>query len=111
MAREGPPKVLSPKVEPVAGRNRGVAHPAIAELPASARLLLVASLPFGARADRLAIGDARATQLGRDAELAPQLRQRDLEMALAESRDERLVRLGAPLRGEARILVMEAMEP
>src|SRR6476469_9440842 len=64
-----------------------------------------------ARADRLAIGDAWPAQLGRDAELALQLRQRNLEMALAEARHERLMRLGAPLRGEARILVVEAMEP
>ena len=68
------------------------------------------SLPFGAGADRLAIGDARPTQLGRDAELPLQLRQRDLEMALAEAGDERLVRLGVPVRLEARILVVQAVE-
>src|SRR5258705_4886540 len=70
------------ELDAVAARNGRDAHPAIAELSASARLLLVASLPFGARADRLTIGDARSAQLGDDPELALQLRQRDLEMAL-----------------------------
>ena len=81
------------ELDAVAARRRDDAHPAVAELSASARLLLVLALPFGARADRFAVGDLRLRELGRHAELSLQLGQRDLEVPLAHAGHERLVRL------------------
>src|SRR3954466_12959780 len=56
-----------------AARRRCDAHPAVAELAAAARLLLVLALPLGAALQRFSIRDLRARQLRLDTILSPQL--------------------------------------
>src|SRR6185312_5574660 len=85
-------------------------HPAIAELSASARLLLVPALPFAFPPERLAVGDARLRELSGDAEFPLELRHRHFEMPLTHAGDDRLVRLGIVMRGEGRVLIVQAMQ-
>src|SRR5207302_1505532 len=99
-------------LEPVslAPLRRLDADPAVAELSATARLLLVSPLALRGRGERLAIGDLRPGELHSDTVLALELGHRDLEVALAHPGDHRLVRLGDVARLERRILVVQPVK-
>ena len=91
----------------LAARQRLEAHPAVAELAASARLLLVPPLRLRRRRDRLAVRDAGL--LGRHVHVVLPLHalDLDLEVQLAHAARDRLVQLGVELGGEGRVLLVQ----
>ena len=86
-------------------------EPTVAELSASAGLLLVTPLSLAFPLERLAIRDLRLGELGTYAKFPFELGQRDLQMSLAQSGHDRLVRLGVVVHLEGWIFVVQAMQP
>ena len=91
----------------LAARQRCHADPAVAELALAAGLLLVPPLPLLTRGDRLAVGDLRLRELAGRAVLPLEPRERDVEVALAHTADDRLARVGHVLHGERGVLVVQ----
>ena len=67
-------------------------------------------LPCAALADRLAVGDLRLADVGRDLELADHAVHEDVEVQLAHAGDQGLARLLVRLDAEGRVLLGQALE-
>ena len=92
-----------------AARQRLHRDLAVAELAVAARLLLVAAVGLDLGGDRLAVGDARRLERHLDAEPAPQLRDRDLDVQLALAGEQQLVRLRIARVADRRILFVQPL--
>ena len=82
----------------------------VAVLALAAGLADVAPVALGGAADRLAVGDLRLADVGRDLELAHHAVDEHVEVQLAHARDEGLARLRVGLDAEGRVLLGEALE-
>ena len=82
----------------------------VAELPAAAGLLLVATVAARLLADRLEVRDARRVEVDLDAEAALEPVDRDLDVHLGHPRHELLAGLRVAAELERRILLAEAPE-
>ena len=83
---------------------------AVAELPAPARLLLVAPVRLGARADRLLVGDLRRLEVDLAAEARAQPVDDDLDVDLREPGDDLLARLRVAVQVDRRVLLLQAAQ-
>ena len=83
---------------------------AVAELPATAGLLLVAAVRARLAANRLAVRDARRMQLDVDAEAPLRALERDLDVHLAHPGEDLLARLLVATQAQRRILLGEATD-
>ena len=83
LLRDGAAENLVLEDEAAAARQRLEHHLAVAELPAPARLLLVAALHLGARRDRLLVGNLRRVQSHFDVVAVLQLLDYGLDVQLA----------------------------
>src|SRR5439155_15422381 len=81
-----------------------------AELPATARLLLVAAMCARLGLDRLDVRNARLVQLHLDAEAALGALHGDLDVHLAHAGEELLPGLLVAAEAERRVLLAEAAE-
>ena len=88
-----PPLILLTKSKPSPGAGSSVDHD-VAELAATTGLADEAADDLlGPVANRLAVGNLRAADVGVDAELAHEAVDDDLEVKLAHAGDQRLARL------------------
>src|SRR5690606_18884408 len=98
--------------EVVAGpaRRRAHAHPAVAELAAPARLLLVTPLPLRLTSYRLPVRNLRPGELHLHPVAPLQPRHRHLQVPLAHTRHDRLPGFRNEVRLQRGVLVMQAVE-
>src|SRR5207244_672420 len=80
---------------------------AVPVLAPPARLLLVLALRTGRAPDRLEVRDARLAQVDLDAEPPAQPVDRDLDVHLAHSREQRLAGLRVAAQRQRRVLLVE----
>ena len=97
------------ELEVAAARQRLDLDLAVAELAVAAGLLLVPAVRLGGRGDRLAVRNPRRLEVHLDAEAALQLRDRDLDVQLALSRQQQLVRLRVARVADARVLLAQPL--
>src|SRR5208283_5278993 len=83
------------------------ADPAIAELPMSASLLLVASLDVGPAADRLAIGNLGSVQFHFDAVAFLKTADNHLDVLLSAARQQELFRLRIAIEAQRQIFFQD----
>ena len=98
------------ELESGAARQGFDLDPHVAELPVSARLLLVAVLHPRAAAYRFLVRHLRRFERHLHAELAPHLLQRHVEMRVAQAAHQRLVRVRLPRYRERRVFLHDARE-
>src|SRR5262249_44909701 len=96
---------LVDELEAAAPRERLDLDPAVSELPAPPRLLLVTALDLGPAADGLLIRDARGKEDHLGVELPLHALEGHLDVKLADARDEELLRLGVVVVAERRVLL------
>ena len=81
-----------------------------AELAMTSRLFLVFALGISRSRDRLAVGDPHLLLVNFNTELAAELLDRDVHMAVAESVEECLVGLAVALKPQGRILLEDPIQ-
>src|SRR3954453_6333918 len=110
-ARDRPADDLVDELESLPSGQWFDVDDAHAELSMTARLLLVFALDVdGAARDRLPVGNAQLFRVDVDTELASELLERDLQMRLAASPHDRLLRFLPAFDDERRILLLQAVQ-
>ena len=104
-----PPKMSSTNSKSAPARQR--LHPdlAVAELPVAAGLLLVAAVRLDRGRDRFTVGDTRRLEVDLDAEPAPQLGDRDLDVQLSLAGEQQLVGLRIARVADRRIFFLQPL--
>ena len=105
-----PPKILSTNSSPAPRAERLDLDPAVAELPPAARLLLVPALDLRPTLDGLLVGDPRRQEDDLGVELPLHPLEGDLDVLLADARDQELLGLGVVVVPERGILLGEPGE-
>ena len=103
-----PPKMSSTNSKPAAPGERLDLEPGVAVLAAAARLLLVLALHLRAALDRLLVGDARRQEDDVDVVLALHPLDHDLDVELADARDQELLGLGVEVVVERGVFLGDA---